>query len=327
MAKGNKGAASAAPTEEVPGTPAEETVALEVIPKGSTAIANLDDIQSLALADAEEDLGFEKGDVAIPFFRVLQSNSPQVKRQNAKYITDAEQGMFFNTATNRTWSGDDGVFVIPVHFTRQATLWLPRGEGGTAGGGFVAELPVPDAEELLKRCTKSPKNKDLTPKMQLGSLTAPAELELVIAALYYLIIFNPEAPDEYETVAFPLVSTQMKKARGWNAVIKNSRLPNPSGVGTYRPAMFGFSYKFTTVPESNVHGEWMGVKIQQDKPLIKYVDGKVQEMFSGAGSLYLVARDFAELVKSGKASAKPEQEIVDDGGSMGNDDGDDKPPF
>jgi|GEM_PF-873739 len=320
----------AAPAAAVPSAAAEmqeETVAVEIVPRGSHAVATLDDIQSLALADAEEDLGFEKGDVAIPFFRVLQSNSPQVKRQNAKYIEDAEQGMFFNTATNRTWSGDDGVHVIPVSFMRQATLWLPRGEGGTAGGGFVAEIPVADAEELLKRCTKSAKNKDLTPKMKLGSMTAEAELELVIAALYYILIFNPEDASEFETVAFPLVSTQLKKARGWNAIIKNARLPNPTGVGTYRPAMFGFSYKFTTVPESNVHGEWMGVKIVQDKPLIKYVNGKTQEMFPGAGSLYLAARDFAELVKTGKAEAKPDQELADDGGSMGNDEDDEKTPF
>lgn len=317
-----------APVEEVATPPVqeEEVVALERIPKGSTAIANLNDIQSLALADADEDLGFEKGDVAIPFFRILQSNSPQVKRQNAKYVTDAEQGNFFNTATNRIWNGDTGVHVIPVAFMRQATLWLPRGEGGTAGGGFIKELTISDAEELLKLCTKSAKNKDLTPAMQLGSMARAEQLELVIAAMYYLILFNPESPDEYETVGFPLVSTQMKKARQWNAIIKNSRLPNPSGVGTYRPAMFGFSYKLTTVPESNVHGEWMGVRITQDKPLIKYVDGSVKEMFRDSGSLYLVARDFAELVKSGQAKVKPEQEIPDDGGSMG-DDPDEKPPF
>ncbi|HKU52551.1 MAG TPA: hypothetical protein VJQ25_08795, partial [Nitrospira sp.] len=89
----------------------EEVVALEVVPEHAGAVTSLSDVQNLMMEDAQEDLGFERGDVAIPFLRILQSNSPQVKKQNAKYVIDAEAGMFFNTATNDIYSGDTGIYV------------------------------------------------------------------------------------------------------------------------------------------------------------------------------------------------------------------------
>lgn len=291
---------------EVQSEIAEETVALEVIPKNSAAVSTLQDVQNLMLADAEEDLGFEKGDIALPFLRILQSNSPQVKAKNPKHVDGAHDGHFFNSATNQTYDGDAGLDVIPVHFTRQATLWLPRGEND--GGGFVREVPMPEALELLKTCTKNDKNKDITPDGQ----------ELLIAAMYYLLIIDKAKGEFLSSVAFPLASTQMKKSRSWNAIIMNARLPHPSGTGSYRAPMHGFVYHLTTIPEQNAKGEWMGLKIQQDVPLLKYVDGQPKESFPGAANLYLMARDFRALVAQGKVKVKQDEEQYDDlGGGEG----------
>lgn len=290
----------------------EATDVAIVSPKKS-ALVTMADLQSIALADAEEDLNFTKDDVAIPFLRVLQSNSPQVKKQNAKYVVGAEAGLFFNTATNRLW---ETVYAIPVWFARQATLWLPRGEGG--GGGFVAELPLDRAMELLKQCERNDKNKDITPPIKMGNMQKAEPLELSIAGMYYLVVFNPEDPGEFETLAFPLTSTQMKKAKMWNALIKNARLPNPHGGSSYRPAMYGYAYKLTTVPENNTKGDWMGVKITAWAPLLAApaAGQPLEEKFPGAASLYMAARDFEDLVKTGKVVAKA-VEVEDDGGSMG----------
>lgn len=322
----------------------EEVASFAIAPRSAGALVSMEEIGTLLVQDAEEDLGFGKDDVAIPFMRVLQSNSPQVKRQNAKYVEDAEAGQFFNTATQRTFDGDKGLYVVPVHFERQATLWLPRGEGG-GGGGFVAQIPMAVAEELLPKTHKSPKGKDLTPPFTeahvrsmdpsntraIIGLDTAKECELVISAMYYLLVINKEDPGWNEPVAFPLTSTQMKKSRTWNALIKNARLPNPNGPGTYRPAMFGFCYKLTTVPEQNVHGDWMGVRILQDQPLIKYENGVPTEQFPGAASIYLAARDFKDLVAQGKVKTIPDDDMevthADDGGNMGGEDPDEKPPF
>lgn len=287
-----------------------EVVPHAIVPRGSTAVTTLADVQELMLADSEEEVGFEKGDVALPFMRVLQSNSPQVKRQNAKYILDAEAGNFYNTATNRVYDGDRGIYVVPVYFTKQATLWTPRGEGGT--GGFVAELPVADALEVLKLCTKNEKKKDITPlnlKGPAGSFNPEwGGKELSIAALYYLLVMEDlDDAGNFEPVAYPFTSTQWKKARSWNAIMQNSRLPHPSGAGSYKAPKFGFVYHLTTIPESNALGDWMGVRIKQNVPLLKHVDGTPVESFPGAANLYLAARDFKQAVDEGKVKVKAEE--------------------
>jgi hypothetical protein len=285
----------------------EEVVSHSIVPRSTAAITSLSDVQELMLADSEEDLGFEKGDVALPFMRVLQSNSPQVKRQNAKFIEDAEAGNFLNAATNRVYDGDKGIYAIPVFFTKQATLWTPRGEGGM--GGFVGELPVKDALEILKRCTKNEKKKDITPadlRGPGGSINPDwGNKELSLAALYYLLVLqSKEDASNFEAVAYPFTSTQMKKSRSWNAIMQNSRLPHPSGTGSYRAPMHGFLYHLTTVPEQNALGDWMGVKIKQDVPLLKYEGGQPVESFPGAANLFLAARDFKAAIESGKVKVQ-----------------------
>lgn len=340
MAGPKKGAA--APTPEVPvaergeawepetatATVAEEEVVSHtLVPRSSAAVTSLSDVQALMLEDAEEDLGFEKGDVALPFFRVLQSNSPQAMKRNAKYVEDAEPGFFFNTATSRVYDGEKGVYAIPVHFAKQATLWKPRladpaNPQAVGGGGFVRPLEMPEALELLKRCTRNDKNKDITPvgyKDPQGQDNAG--LELSIAAMYYLLVLeNLETNGVFDAVAFPLTSTQMKKSRSWNAIIQNSRLPHVSGNGSYRAPMFGYTYKLTTIPENNAKGEWMGVKIVQGPALIKYEGDIPKEQFPGAASLYLAARDFKKLVAEGKvrtAEVEPEEVPTTEGAGEG----------
>ncbi len=292
---------------EEPVAAVEETVALEHIPTKTTAVKTLNDVQALMLGDSDEALPFEKGDVALPFLRVLQSNSPQAKPKNAKYIDGGVAGAFFNSATNKVHDGDVGINVVPVFFNKQATLWTPRTDQG--GGGFISEVPMNLAVEILKRTTKNEKGKDITPQ----DLRGPAGVinqdwggkELVVSAMYYVLIHDSEG--SIEPVAYPFTSTQMKKSRSWNAIIQNSRLPHPSGTGSYRAPMFGFTYHLTTIPEQNAKGDWMGVKIQQGTPLVKYIEGAPKEMFPGAADLYLAARDFRDAVAAGRVTVKAEE--------------------
>jgi hypothetical protein len=308
-----------------------DATGVAIVPRSTTAVKTLDDVQELMLADADEEMGFEKGDVALPFLRVLQSNSPQVKVKNPKYIDGATEGSFFNTATNRIYDGDEGIYVVPVYFEKQATLWTPRGGDG-GGGGFVSQLPVADALELLKRCTKNEKKKDITPadlKGPPGSINPDwGSKELTLAALYYLLVFkSKDDAGSFEPVAYPFTSTQMKKSRQWNAIMQNSRLPHPSGTGSYRAPMHGFVYHLTTIPEANAQGEWMGVKIKQDTPLLKYEAGKPVESFPGAANLFMAARDFREAAAAGRVKAKAEEgyDDIEAGGSPGGGKDDDMP--
>ena len=58
-------------------------------------------------------------DYAIPFLRVLQSMSPQLKKSDGKYIQGAEEGMFFNTVTESIYDGTEGVSIIPCAYKKK----------------------------------------------------------------------------------------------------------------------------------------------------------------------------------------------------------------
>jgi hypothetical protein len=279
-----------------------------IVPHKSGAVATLEDVGELMEADAQEGggHGFEKGDVAIPFFRVLQANSPQAKRQNPAYVDGAVEGSFFNTVTSQVYDGENGVDFLPIAFRRQATLWWPRVDAPSGKKGFVTELPIPEAELLLKTNTeKNDKGKDVVKE------GPHAGQELVFAAMYYGFVLGDNG--SFEPVAFPLTFTQIKKARMWNALIQGARLPNSSGVGTYNPKMSGFVYHLTTVPESNDKGSWMGVKIVRSSPLLEYRQGKPTEVYPCGAQLYLAARDFEALFATGRVKVK-QDDMNDDGG-------------
>ena len=59
----------------------------------------LDDDDLLSEGTGLESVGTE--DYALPFLRIIQSGSPQLKKSDPnKYIDGAEEGMLFNTLTN-----------------------------------------------------------------------------------------------------------------------------------------------------------------------------------------------------------------------------------
>lgn len=299
------------PGDEPEAPETQDTVAADarVVPHKASQVASLADVGNMMEADASESQGhgFERGDVAIPFLRMLQSNSPQVKRKDPAYVDGAEEGSFFNTVTQQVFDGDPGVFFVPVVFQRQATLWWPRETGGPKGEkGFVREVPIPEAEKMLRDNTeKNEKGKDVVKE-------GPHKgQELVFAAMYYgFLVTDPES-GSFEPVAYPLTSTQLKKARMWNALIQGVRLQNSTGVGTYNPKMYGVAYRLTAVAESNAKGQWSGVKIAKDRPLLEYTrqeDGsfKPEEKFPNGAQLYLAAREFETLMSSGRVKVKHE---------------------
>ena len=61
-------------------------------------------------------------DLALPFLKVLGQLSPEINKQNAKFINGAEPGMIVNSVTKELYDGKKGIDVIPVSYTH---LTLP----------------------------------------------------------------------------------------------------------------------------------------------------------------------------------------------------------
>jgi hypothetical protein len=286
-------ASATAVAEEVKSVPATQNTGTQV----STNVVNF-----------EEDAGagsesITSKDKVIPFVNILQTLSPQLnKKKEGVYVEGAEEGDFFNTATRKFLKE---MIVIPVVFMRRFTEWVPRDKGG----GLVADYGSDETCLVKRKTQKNEKGKDFTPE---GN-------EIVQSLTYYSLLYDPEN-GSVEPIVLSMSSTQIKKARQWNGIITNLKIPRSNGQGTFNPAMFYHSYKLTTVPESKDNNQWMGFKIDSYMPTVKLKNGE---------EIYQAARDFRQSVLDGtvKADAAGEALHSDDAGesSTGKSSGEDIP--
>lgn len=201
--------------------------------------------------------GFEEArpeDYAIPFLRIIQSGSPELKKAHAKYREDAREGMILNTSTGELYDGDSGVFVVPVHFVPRLLEWKPRDQGGGFAGSYPANDPI-------KQKTVRGEGKDAS-KLFLpnGNLLSETAQHTVIQLSAEGEVLGP--------AVVALTSTQLKKSRAWLAMA--ARMQRELGGKLYKPSpSFFHVYQLTTIPETYAGGDCMGWRIEcvGDAPL------------------------------------------------------------
>ena len=194
-------------------------------------------------------------DVQIPFLRVLQALSPQIKKSDPAYIKGAEQGGIFNTVTKKFWSGDEGVLVIPVHFQKKLLEFVPRSEGG----GFVGEINPKNLPKIVK---------------ENGMEMLENGNELVRTAQHYVKIVHDDGT--LENAIVDMKKTQLKKSREWVSIMGMFKYPKEAGqnlVGKTMDSWYNM-FRLTTVEESNDKGSWYTWKIVHEKQVdkIEYVN-------------------------------------------------------
>lgn len=248
-----------------------------------------------ALLMEDEGLGREgmgAKDLAIPRLSVLQALSPQCSKADQAYIKGAEPGMLFDNVESRMWDGEVGIIVIPVTYRRANLEWKLR----AAGGGFVKDHGIDDT--ILTECTR---------KEETGQLLLPSGNEVIETAEYYCVMIDPDTKLPRQVV-ISMAKTQFKKAKLWNSMISNLRVPKPDGTGVFNPAIFYKSYKLTTVPQSNDKGSWYGWKIEPYKDTLE---------LEGGTDLYLGSRSFRKAVAAGEVKvADHEAPLSADGGEV-----------
>jgi len=244
----------------------QETSDLTVKKEG--AIATLD-------FEADSGMGLEnidKGDLALPFLKLLQSGSYETKKKHAKYVEGAEAGMFYNTVTKKLYSGEKGMNVIPCFYKMTYPEWAPfdKSEG----------RPVhPDrGPEVMAQTTKSG-TKDVLAN---GN-------EIIKTANHFVIILG----DRPEKALMSLKTTQLKTSRGWNSLMDNEMIiSKTSGKSIPAPA-FSRVYKINSV-ENTGNFTWHGMTVN----LVREVEN---------AEIYSMARDFnLALHKSNVAAASVE---------------------
>ena len=232
-----------------------------VTTKQSGALAKLDFV-------ADSGMGLEnmdKGDLALPFLKLLQSGSDETKKKHAKYVDGAEAGMFYNTVTKKLYNGEKGIEVIPVFYKMTYPEWAPfeRREG----------RPISNdrGPEILKETTQNNSNKDV---LSNGN-------EIIKTANHFVII-NGERP---EKALMTMKSTQLKVSRGWNSLMEDQFETDPKTGKSIPAPMFSRVYRLKSVENAGSNFSWHGYNIT----MVKKVDNV---------GLYQMARDFYNSLKN-----------------------------
>lgn len=220
--------------------------------------------------------GFENirpEDVSIPFIIILQALSPQLRGPDK--LASAVEGDFFNTVSRQVI--ERPITVVPCAFQHAWVEWVPREKGG----GFVKQHLT---DEILKTCVRNDKNQDM---LSNGNI-------ITSTAYYYVLLLNDNSTWERAMLSF--VSTQLKKARRWNAQMLALQLVD--GDRRLTPPMFSHSYTATSVPETNDRGSWAGWKIENPELLTDR-------------NIYTAARQFNREITAGlvKVTVPPEDDM------------------
>ena len=247
----------------------------DVTKKSNTDVSNiLDDI----LETAGEGVDYETSELQIPFIRVIQALSPQIKKSDAAFIKGAEQGDLFNTVTGEVWKGEEGINVIPCYQETMQYNRRPRDQGG----GFVGELPAGDPN-ILKTTRQGAKE------------TLPSGNELVKSDQHYCMVLNKDGSAQPAIV--DMKSTQLKISRRWKTQIAMQKIPDKNGV-MRTPALFATIWNLKTVEESNDMGTWYNYTVEK----VDLVKDK---------NLFIDAKNFRSSVESGAAKAVPEEVVTE----------------
>jgi len=232
------------------------------------------DLATLA-SDSKDASGFGNldmsRDIAIPYINILQSNSPQLNPSKAEYVEGAKVGQFYNTVSQEV---RDSLNVIPVLYQLRYVEWKPREQGG----GFIASHSADSG--VLGRAARDP----MTNKYVLENGN-----HIVQTAYHYVLVLNNGG---YQNAVISMASSQLKKSRRWNSLMLSQKIKGPSGMFT--PPTYAFTYKLSTVSESNDRGSWFGFAIEKGEQV-------------SDPTIYGESKAFAQSASSGAIDAKPQE--------------------
>jgi len=241
----------------------------------STALAPADDYSEYAGAGFE---GLEADELQVPFFRLLQTNSPDLDPTSPIYKEHARPGMILNTLTEELIDGRTGFMFLPV---RRDHLYLEKAPI-EAGGGMVSVWSPSDPRigPLKDRQGK------------FGRLKLESGNELIeVRSLYGL--GTTEAGTIEGIISFS--STQMKKYA--SIVSKANQLIRVGADPKKWLPLFAYQWQLGSQPESNKKGKFFGWRVS-------LVGGNPNTARVPADSeLFARAASFFKMLRAGKASA------------------------
>ena len=179
-------------------------------------------------------------DMAIPRLKILQALSPEVNKNDGKYVDGASAGDVINTVTSKLYTNDNPLVVLPVAYKRLFLERTPR----ESGGGLVAQH---DDVSILDKTTKNNFGQDALPN---GNY-------IQTSASHFLLVMNEDG--SFDQAMLAMAGTQLKKSRTWNSMMASAKM-NVDGK-VFTPPSYSTKYTLKTVQESNDRGAWFGWSI------------------------------------------------------------------
>ena len=237
-------------------------------------------------------VGFENvsaQEMAIPFLKIASSQTPEIKKSNAKFVEGLEQGDIFNSVTKDFYKS---ILVVPCAFRVRCVEWSPLGEGT----GAPVKIYKPEDCPPLER------GADGEDHYKINGAISPTYI--VRTAEYFVLRLNNDG--SYERCQIIMQKTQYKKSRYWNTMMMNQKIKSKSGSLATLP-MFANVYKMEGVQEQNKKNDWWGWKIT--------LANSVNDL-KNPSLIVEEANHFHELVSSGSIDQAPEAVNDNDDTSM-----------
>jgi len=250
--------------------------------------------------------GFENktgADLSIPFINLLQSNSPEVQKSKDGKV---RIGFMKNTVTGEIFTGDEGLYFLPVHDDSAFVEWVPRHKGG----GFVA-VHDPASEEVQEAIKR---NGGRIPKKGSDGKKIPLAIgpnELVETYYLYGLILEEDLETTRGFAVIAFTSTKIKVYRDFVTAMMLIK---------GQPPMWAFRVHITSDIQENESGTFANYEI---KPATG--ENWVECLIPPDSDLYTEAKDFRKMVTSGMARADFSQQNEGQAGAEGGVDEDGTP--
>ena len=169
---------------------------------------------------------------AMPFIRILQDLSPQLKPNKDEYVEGSKAGDLFFNKTKALL--DNPVAMIPVYTTALYTEWVPRSKGG----GFVGSHPLSVVGNPLYEKGR---------ERQYDEWLGDNELRYTS---YWFVLINVNGV--WEEAMIPFTSSQLKVSRKLTSDINRFRYEADTSIV---PPLFAQKWELSTVMETSKNND------------------------------------------------------------------------
>jgi hypothetical protein len=205
-----------------------------------STVVTLDTLEDLA----GDGLDFTSSDLKIPFLKIVQALSPEMRASDAAYNPDAREGMVVNSLTGELFDGAEGITIIPCVYKKVSIEWRPRKQGGGLQG--VRPYYKPDYEECIK-------DENFNFVLPNGNI-------LEETAEYYVLQIKDRAAETYERAVIAMSRSQLEPSRKLNTLIAKVQSPNREGTGFFTPPLYASEIILRTVTKTkdgNSYSIWL----------------------------------------------------------------------